>query len=263
METDEAAQVLQAARACGMSTLDTAVAYGESEHRLGELGVREWQVVSKLPGLPESCPDIDGWVQAQVRESLAQLRVPHLHAFLLHRPADLLQPVGRTLWTALEHVRELGLIRKIGISIYAPDELERIMPYYAVELVQSPFNLFDRRLVQSGWARRLAWRGVEIHVRSVFLQGLLLMPQRPSRFAAWEPFLARWDAWRRTQADNGLAACLQFALSVPEVSRVVVGVDSVRQLREIVAAAEAPRPAWPVELWSEDPVLLNPSLWPR
>lgn len=263
MDMDEAARVLQVARENAMDTLDTAVAYGESEQRLGKLGVGGWQIVSKLPGLLGSCMDIEGWVRAQVEESLARLRVQYLHGLLLHRPSDLLQPSGRSLWSAVERVRQLGLVRKIGISIYAPEELDRIMPHYAVELVQCPLNLFDRRLVQSGWSRRLARSGVEIHVRSVFLQGLLLMSDRSRRFAPWGPLFSRWDAWRRTQGDRGLGACLQFALSVPEVSRIVVGVDSVCQLREILGAAQASDPSWPDNLWSDDPVLLNPSLWPQ
>jgi aryl-alcohol dehydrogenase-like predicted oxidoreductase len=104
---------------------------------------------------------------------------------------------------------------------------------------------------------------VEIHVRSVFLQGLLLMTQRPQRFDPWAGLWARWDAWRDAHGGNGIAACLQFVLSVPEVTRIVVGVDSARQLDEIVQATEASGAAWPEDLWSSDATLLNPSLWPR
>lgn len=262
MAVEEGRQLLATARRLGIDTLDTAVAYGDSEQRLGAIGVDDWLVVSKLPGLPASCPDVSAWVWAEVEGSLARLGVPRLHGLLLHRPGDLVGPRGAELWAALEAVRKAGFARKIGISIYSPDELEQIIPQYAVDLVQSPLNLLDRRLVRSGWARRLAWRGVEIHVRSVFLQGLLLMKPRPVAFARWEPLLARWDAWRQAAGHDGLAACLHYAFSVPEVNRVVVGVDSSHQLTEIAAALEGPG-GWPEDLWSDDPTLLNPSLWPR
>jgi aryl-alcohol dehydrogenase-like predicted oxidoreductase len=263
MNLAEAGRVLSQARAEGMDMLDTAIAYGESEERLGEIGVAGWNIVSKLPSLPKGDEDVREWVADQVRASLGRLRVAQLGGLLLHRPTDLLESHGQALWEALEEMRTEGLVRKIGISIYDPAELDALLPRYAMQLVQAPFNLLDRRLVTSGWAYQLADQGIEIHTRSVFLQGLLLMKERPARFALWAPLLARWDAWRAANGEDGVAACLQFALSYSQISKVVVGVDSAAQLRGILAAAGCAHGRWPDDFRSDDSILMNPSQWPR
>ena len=86
----EAQAILSHARKCGLDTLDTAVNYGDSEQRLGEIGVTDWQVISKLPALPEQCDDVATSVRNQVQASLERLRNTKLQGLLLHRPEQLL-----------------------------------------------------------------------------------------------------------------------------------------------------------------------------
>jgi aryl-alcohol dehydrogenase-like predicted oxidoreductase len=132
-----------------------------------------------------------------------------------------------------------------------------------LDLVQAPFNVLDRRLEFSGWLTRLAQENVEIHVRSIFLQGLLLMNNetRPAMFAKWTPTWARWQDWLDEQQVAPLRACLGFALSVPHVDRVVVGIDSVAHLREILDCMTVPVVSPPPGLMNGDPDLINPSRW--
>jgi aryl-alcohol dehydrogenase-like predicted oxidoreductase len=259
---DGARALLTRARGRGVRTLDTAIAYGESEARLGAIGVGEWEVISKLPGLPAGVPAVEGWVRAAVAESARRLHVPRLYALLLHRPQDLLGPDGPALQRALRAVQADGLVGKLGVSVYDPAELAPLTGTGLVEIIQAPMNLLDRRLVRSGWLQRLHDAGTEVHVRSVFLQGLLLMRPRPARFAAWNDLWTRWDAWQATANVPALRACLHFVFSFPEIARVVVGVDHVTQLDEIIDAIEHPAPAWPDEVWTDDVGLLNPSRWP-
>ena len=181
----EVAAILQRARAAGIDTLDTAIAYGCSESSLGEAGVASWRVITKLPALPDGGSDVAKWAEAQVLGSLQRLRTTQLEALLLHQPADLLGPNGARFIEALAVLKSRGLIRCAGISIYDPAELARIWPVWRPELVQAPCNIFDRRLLDSGWLAGLSRHGVRIHIRSVFLQGVLLMPasRRPAWFA--------------------------------------------------------------------------------
>jgi aryl-alcohol dehydrogenase-like predicted oxidoreductase len=129
--------------------------------------------------------------------------------------------------------------------------------------VQSPFNIVDRRLAESGWLHRLNESGTEVHVRSIFLQGLLLMPAaaRPAKFRQWQPLWDSWHRWLQETRQTPVQACLGFALSPPEVARIVVGVDSLPQLQEILRAVDAPCTAAPRALMSDDPNLINPSRW--
>ena len=105
--------------------------------------------------------------------------------------------------------------------------------------------------------------GVEIHVRSVFLQGLLLMDKkhRPSKFNKWSDIWNIWEEWLQDNKLTPLQASLAFALSGSRISRVVVGVDSLSQFEEILSASKVNLEEFPDELNVTDPILVNPSLW--
>ncbi len=259
----EAGEILRRARAAGMDTLDTAIAYGDSEKTLGSLGVQEWKLVSKLPALPGACADIAAWVRSELSGSLTRLGVPKLHGLLLHRSQQLLEPHGAAIYAALRDVQQLGLVDKIGVSIYGPEELEALWPKFRLDLIQSPFNVFDRRLASSGWLERMHQAGTEVHVRSVFLQGLLLQPpeKRRAEFSAWQDLWSTWDGWLTAEHLSPLRASLMFALSRPEICRVVVGVDGVGHLDEILAAPCTEQIDFPHFLESSDLRLINPTQW--
>jgi aryl-alcohol dehydrogenase-like predicted oxidoreductase len=259
----DARDILQVAKASGMDTLDTAIGYGDSETRLGTIGVQEWRVVSKLGSVPEECDDIPRWATTAVRASLQRLGVSRLYGLLLHRPGQLLEPDGWRLFRALEQLREDGLVGKIGVSVYDPQQLDALCGAFRFDLVQAPLNILDRRLITSGWLSRLAALGTELHVRSVFLQGLLLMPadQRPSKFERWASLWAAYDAWLSETGLTPLQACLRDALSFPEVSKIIVGVDSPDHLMEILRSVEGGASPVPGALAAADPVLVNPSRW--
>ena len=259
-EADVAA-VVSRAWSGGLRMLDTAIAYGDSEQRLGRADVRQWAVVTKLPALPGAGAAVDAWMQTSVEGSLERLGVSRLHGLLLHRPDQLL--AEPRLYRALQAVKQQGLVRKVGVSIYDPGELDRLIPRFALDVVQAPFNLVDARLLESGWLQRLAAEGVELHVRSVFLQGLLLMPpsRRPPQFGRWASLLESYDAWLEVSGTTRVEACLRYALGFPEIARVIVGVDSVGQLEQLIAAASGAAPAVPAALHCRDLDLLNPARW--
>jgi len=261
---DEVATILDHAWAMGFDTLDSASDYGESEQRLGEIGVAKWRVVSKLPALlQESCEDVAGWAQDSVIKSLERLKISRLQGLLVHRSPQLLGRHGEALLTALDGLKSQGLVAKIGVSIYGPQELDAIWPYFHPDLVQAPFNVVDRRLLTSGWLSRLHGAGTEVHVRSVFLQGLLLMDpaRRPTTFNRWQALWRQWDRWLADQSVTPLQACLEFSGSQPEISRLVIGVDNLKQLEEITPAIKHSGLQPPMELSCEDRDLVEPSRW--
>lgn len=258
--------ILNEARRAGVDTLDTAVAYGDAESRLGDAGVAGFKVVTKLPPVPETLADaraVEAWVTRHVAASLARLRVDRLHALLLHRAADLIGPSGDALAGAMVAARDAGLTAGVGVSVYAPADLEAVEGRLPWSVVQLPCSVVDRRFIRSGWVSRLHASGVEVHARSVFLQGVLLMPasRRPAFFSRWSPLWRAWEEWQGTTGQSSLQGCLAFALSVPELSRLVIGVDGPVHLREILAAASGPLTAPPGSLGSNDPDLLEPTRW--
>ena len=259
----QAREILRYAENSGLDTLDTAIAYGDSEQSLGEAGVDDWQIVSKLPGIPETVVDVATWVRRSLEGSLRRLRVGRLQGLLLHRSQELLGPYGEVLFRALEGLKADGLVEKIGVSIYAPEELAALLPRYRLDLIQTPYNVLDRRISSSGWLERLVQEGVEIHSRSAFLQGLLLMAptKRPEGFRRWQAVLNKWDQWCAHHKISSLEACLGFCLAQPQISKVVVGVDSLIHLQEIITCASSNLISPPDDLECSDEDLINPSCW--
>jgi aryl-alcohol dehydrogenase-like predicted oxidoreductase len=257
------AAIVDLARREGIDTLDTAVAYGDSEACLGGVGISSWRVITKLPALPLDATDVAGWAELQVLGSLNRLRITRLEGLLLHRPADLLGPHGTALLNALARLKSRGWIGAAGISIYDPGELDLLWPRWQPEILQAPCSVLDRRLAHSGWLSRLQRQGTRLHLRSVFLQGLLLTraAERPASFTRWRGLLDRWLDWCTAHGVSPLRAALGFACALPGVERVVVGVDSIAQLREILEAVRASAPAPPDDLYSADCELLEPSRW--
>ena len=258
---DEAKRILNIARANRIDSIDTAIAYGESEECLGDAGVGNFRVVTKLPPVPEDVPDVKGWIGGQVEASLRRLRIDTLYGLLLHRSA---QFGAARVRTALARQKASGKVRKIGVSIYAPDELDELPVAGALDIVQAPLNLVDHRLVSSGWLDRLHGYGIEVHARSAFLQGLLVMTRTsiPERFFKWSGIWDAWHDWLSVNNMTAVQACLGFALSFPEVDRVVVGVETVHQLSQLIEAARLPMNIDFPDIASTEAKLINPSLWP-
>lgn len=255
--------MLGLAAANGIDTIDTAIAYGESEACLGEVGVQGFKLVTKLPAVPDGCDDVKGWVQGQVAASLARLGVNAVYGLLLHRSEQLLESDGIALFQALQGVKDTGQVQKVGVSIYAPSELEALTPRYRFDLIQAPFNLVDCRLYATGWLQRLKDERIEIHTRSAFLQGLLLMPQatRPAKFSPWSELWRTWHEWLSRHGLSAVQACLAFPLSFSEIDRVVVGADSVNQLEQIISAATSTAPVDFPDLHCDAENLINPVRW--
>ncbi len=259
----EVSDILALARAHGVHTLDTAMDYGDSEACIGACGSTGFNIVTKLSGMPDDVPDVEAWVRDKMDASLARLKVTSVRGLLLHRPHQLTESRGPALARALMRLKADGLVEKVGVSIYSPSELGSVLQAGPVDVVQAPFNLIDRRLLTSGWLDKLHDSGVEIHVRSAFLQGLMLMPRAniPQKFNRWDTVWDTWHEWLRHHNCSAAQACIGFAKAHPQIDKIVVGVDSPAHFQQlIVASRAAPLMDWPATA-VEDEALINPSKW--
>jgi aryl-alcohol dehydrogenase-like predicted oxidoreductase len=259
----EVKSMLQLALANSMNMLDTAIAYGDSEMYLGQAGSESFRIITKLPPLPDSIIDVGSWIQQQVNGSLSRLGVAKIYGLLLHRPDQLLSSNGVELYQGLQNLKDNGKVEKIGISIYSPSELDLLMSRYRFDLVQAPFNLVDQRLYSTGWLYRLKDSNVEIHTRSAFLQGLLLMsqPEIPNKFSAWNNLWCSWNSWLLAHNISAVQASLAFPLSFSEIDQVIVGADNANQLSQIISAAKWRADIRLPNLKCDDENLINPANW--
>jgi aryl-alcohol dehydrogenase-like predicted oxidoreductase len=263
---DQAEAMLGAMRTVGIDTIDTAIAYGEAETVLGRIGVSGFRLISKLPALREPALAVDDWVVAQIEASLERLHVPRLGGLMLHAPDDLLGPHGSDLARGLQRARDAGLVERIGLSVYSPEQLAALVDRLPMEILQIPLNIFDRRFVETGWLDRLVADNVEVHARSIFLQGLLLISSDriPSKFAPFRSLIDGWHSWLADDSAAGMStvqACLAHVASYAGISRLVVGADSLAQLQDIIEAASTAPLRAPESLASPATPLINPAQW--
>jgi aryl-alcohol dehydrogenase-like predicted oxidoreductase len=258
-----ASSIISYAKSNGIDTIDTAIAYGESEKILGKVGVTDLNIITKLPEKPNNVSNVARWVNEQVESSLIRLGKSSLSALLLHRPHQLLESDNKDLWHTLLQLKSDKIVEKIGFSIYSPDELDKLWGSFQPDIFQAPYNIFDRRLTNSGWLKRANEAGVEVHIRSIFLQGLLLMTKknRPLKFNQWSKHWHKWDKWLNTIDVSPLQASLAFSRSDDRISKIVIGVESLDQIKQILSANSSIINEFPEELSSGDLQLIEPFNW--
>lgn len=264
----EVGRILQLAADKGMRVLDTAAGYGESEAVLGRSlpPQHSFAIVTKAPAMraDEAGNDYVGRVKATLRQSLARLRQETLYGLLVHRAEDLLSAQGEQLMEALLEFKQQGVVQKVGVSVYNAEQVDAILSRHPVELVQLPVSVLDQRLIASGHLAALKRAGVEVHARSVFLQGLLLMPSNalPDYFAVIRDHLAGYHSWLEGSALTPLQAALGFVLGLPELDHVILGVNSTVQLQEILVAQAGQLDSRSMARFAlHDPAMLDPSRW--
>lgn len=268
---DQIERIFTRAVEAGMGWVDTAPEYGESERAIGLAGLASssLRVVTKTANLSRT-PEggAAAQIQAGVAESLRRLRRGQLDVLMIHHVSDLLRADAGDIVAVLRDLRASGKVGRIGISIYDKPEFETAAAKLAPDVVQLPMSLLDQRPIMSGLLDELGRRGIAVHVRSVFLQGLLIADPAavPLRMARWRDALVAFRAAVLAKGWEAEGACLRFVLARPEVEAVIVGVTGSTQLDALVASlARTPSvdPSDAAVLASEDPVLVDPRQWPR
>ena len=270
---EDVMRMLDLAQRAGVDTLDTARAYGESEAVIGQALAEGagWRVVTKID--PSVCaPEItaaavEAGVLGSLELSLHLLGRETLDVVLLHRPEHRLA-CGGAAWRALSAARASGQVDAIGVSATSPETALEAVSAEGVEVMQVATSLIDRRLVTQGFFELAAAHEVEVHLRSVFLQGVAFMAPSdlPQHLAPIASSLERIDAWAERQGVGRSTVFLAYALSLP-VARIVIGCEHSQQLEENLAKVSVARALTEGvgELAQSLPVLpdavLDPSQW--
>jgi len=261
LSREEVARILDTAAGHGIDSIDTAIAYGQSESIIGETSQNRFKIISKLPPLPLDVSNVFEWVLAQVEASLSRLKCTSLDALLLHRPQDLTEAHGAELFAAISSLKIEKTIQRFGVSIYTPDELNSIIGTFDIDVVQAPLNVFDRRIL--GVIGQLSALNIEVHVRSVFLQGVLIAKpeDRPQRFNQWSEHFAMFDEWVNSSGMSAMACCLGFALQQPGIAKLVIGTTSATSLAEMMTSIPNSHLEVPAHLQSSIEQLIDPRVW--
>ena len=240
----DAKQILKFAYDNNIGMIDTASLYGESEAIIGKStnNKHNWKIITKTPHFIDDC--IDKLQVKQLRESFNQsllnLNKKYLYGLLLHSCDDLFKPNGDLLFKEMERLKSIGLINKIGVSVYNKYQIDRVLDNFEIDLIQLPVNILDQSLISDGSLVKLKKHGVEVHARSVFLQGLLLMEENliPSYFLPIKKNLDAFKNLARELSLTKLELALGYVASIDEIDKIVVGVNTLSQLQEIIKATQ-------------------------
>jgi aryl-alcohol dehydrogenase-like predicted oxidoreductase len=238
----EAADALQIAARAGLVILDAQVQFGRAETLIGNLMPRPNPFRVLLRAVrPDRGPD---HVEDELRQALRRLRLDKADTVMVQSAGDLFSPQGPAMWERLKKLREEGLIERVGVSVFASDEPVGLARRFKPDIIQAPVSLLDQRLIVSGALAEIAGLGVEVHLRSIFLQGLLFLPpdRMPVGLRGHAGPLSRVRRLIAEGRSDPLQAALWFALSRPEAHHVIVGVASAAELQAVIAAAASAPP---------------------
>lgn len=266
-DQDVVAALVHRAAVAGIDVIDTAHEYGEAETRLGRpdtvpAGIR---LITKTAVAREANADRVAVAEAGFAASLQRLGRPAVAGLLMHDGDFLLAADGERLWAWMQQQRAAGRAEKIGVSVYQPEALDRILDRHALDIVQVPFSIYDQRFARHGLFDRLRAKGVEVHIRSSFLQGLLMLPpaELPAHFAALRPHQAKLHATCGALGLSPLAAALHFCLAEPRIDRVILGCETMAQLEQLLQAMAQPADvAALADFALNDESILLPMHWP-
>lgn len=261
----EIGRLLKKAREVGIGFIDTASLYGGAEQALGMHSLDGLKIVTKTPRFAKSrVTEADAKQLVDTfQRSIEFLRVESVNGLLVHHADDVLVPGSDYLIEALTDLKNRGFAKRIGISIYNSNEIEKICDRLRPDIVQLPLNVIDQRLLKDGSLEFLHRKGIEVHVRSVFLQGLLLMPIEgiPDYFRPWRHILKDWHEACALQGVSKLQAALNFTLNLNMVDCVVVGIENLKQFKEILGVLDFDNCFDYEDLGSDDVGLVNPVNW--
>lgn len=235
-----ARKILETAVQSGIAYYDTAYSYPHAESIIGEgLLFDKARIVTKTPHFKGGEPKKQ--FHLAFNQSLKDLHRDSVYALLVHDVTDLLGSYGEQLWTQMQQVKQEGRSKKIGVSLYSVEQLEMLFDSYEFDIVQLPLNIFNQSFLYSGWLNKLKAKGVEIHARSVFLQGLLLMNPLllDEKLPVAKPYVMRFQQKCANLGVSPLSAAINYVYQQPEVDRVVIGVNKVRELTEIMTAIDS------------------------
>lgn len=261
---DEVSKILEYAKKNNVNYIDTAAAYGNAETVLGKFDLENFNITTKLLPFQLAIENIEDWILDKIKESLHKLQKENIYALLLHDTNLLKGADGLKIFNALQIAKKENLVKKIGVSIYDPVELERIHDLREIDVVQAPFNVLDRRLETTGWIDKLYNENIEIQARSVFLQGALLQKNHKldKKFQKWQSVFQEFEEFLKANDLNAYEACISFVENYEKISRIIVGVDSYEQFRELIKLSLTEiKSCNKPEIFCDDLSLIDPRNW--
>jgi aryl-alcohol dehydrogenase-like predicted oxidoreductase len=251
----------------GFGYLDTAAAYENSEKILGNILKKKhfFKIITKTELLNED--EVNFKVIDKFKKnfflSLQKLKQKKIYSVLIHNSADLFKKNSELLYNELKNFKKKNLIQKIGVSVYNKKEIDMILSYYDFDIFQLPCNILDQRLIHNNTLEKLFSKKIEMHARSVFLQGLLLMKEKklPPYFIEITKKLKKLNDKLIKYKITPVQAALSFVANLNKFKSLIVGFNNFTQFKEVANCKLLKLPFKTNDLFCNDEKFVDPRFW--
>ncbi|WP_440650538.1 aldo/keto reductase [Candidatus Pelagibacter sp. HIMB1495] len=221
-----------------INSIDTAEGYGKSHNILGSLNLKNFQITSKISSIEKkNNKSFENIVISKIDKILNDLNIDRLYALLIHNTSALKGEFGLNFFNILQKLKKEKKFSKFGVSVYTKKELDLIISRYNIDIVNLPLSVANQEFFDNSYLKKLKEKKIEIQVRSIYLQGLLLSKydNLPKKFKK-NKFFLEWHKWLKKNNYNSLEVSTAFVKKIKHIDKILVGVDNFDQLKKIVKA---------------------------
>jgi len=190
------------------------------------------------------------------------LKIKKIYGVLINNYKDLLGKHGKNYLLSLQELKRKNMIKKIGISVYEPQEIKKIWHLWKPDIIQVPFNPIDNRMLDSGWFNILKKFKVKIYVRSIFLKGLLINENSSFKINKnYKIILNKYKNWCSRNNISLMQGCLHFVKQFKKIDYLIVGFNNYNQLKEIIDVFKKKQITIPRKFSTNKINLIDPRKW--
>lgn len=242
--------------------IDTAIAYKKANNKLKNLNLRKFKVSTKVPYINVNVKNFEKKILNTISKQIQLLDIKSFDVIYLHSPSQLITKDHKYVLSVLKKFKKLNFTSKIGVSIYNPSDLKKILKVFIPDVVQFPLNILDRRFLDKKIIKLIKKNNIIPYARSIFLQGLLLkdITKLPKYFFKWKNLFLDYEKWINDNKISKLEGCLSILNSSPIKINLILGVENNSQFKKVYKKINTKISA-PKKLYSKDRKLLNPYLW--
>lgn len=227
VKSSEIKKIISICKNKKINFFDTSNNYGVSQKKISNIG-KKTNYISKI--FIKSFTEVN----SQVNQIFKELKQKNIYAILIHNSKILLSKKGEGIFLELQKLKKEKKINKIGASFYCPVVMNKVLKKFNLDIVQIPVNVLDNRFVKNNLLKKLKRKKIEIHVRSIFLQGLLLENRYPKKIKKFEFIFDKFNMFLKKNNVSALNYCLGYVLKFKEIDKILVGIRNSEDLAEIL-----------------------------